>query len=66
MTWPAQAPMKNSGVTSPPLNPEPSVMTVNKSFQSQSMGPMEAGDEGARAVRMEGLPGSTGWTPSPR
>lgn len=27
--------MKNKGVTSPPSNPQPSVTTVKKSFQSQ-------------------------------
>ena len=31
--YPKVAPMKNRGVTSPPLNPIPNVMAVNSSFQ---------------------------------
>lgn len=35
MVLPKAAPIKNSGVTSPPLKPIPNVMAVNNNFQSQ-------------------------------
>mgnify|MGYP006190793831 CR=1 FL=1 len=34
--FPRVAPVKNSGVTSPPLNPDPKVNPVNPVFASQS------------------------------
>ena len=50
---PSAAPMKNSGVTSPPLKPALSVTTVNSSFSAQLhgcvFGAEEAGD--GEAVR---------------
>ena len=35
-TLPSAAPMKNRGVTSPPLKPDPRVMTVKTIFQAQA------------------------------
>ena len=53
---PRAAPMKNKGVTSPPLKPEPSVTAVNSNFQRN-----------AQVVTPSGLKlWSMKGTPSPR
>jgi len=55
--WPAVAPMKKSGVTSPPRNPEPSVTTVKIHFAAQAQGGQAASE---KQDSMEGSPGSMG------
>ncbi len=55
--------MKNRGVTSPPLNPQPSVTTVNRSFQAQAHASERAGSKKPEIVTSAGFGDQT---PRPR
>ncbi len=61
--WPSVAPMKNRGVTSPPLKPLPSVTAVKSSFHHQLHGVAPPGEKAERIVT---APGSGDVTPIPR
>src|ERR1700712_3538044 len=62
-TCPSVAPMKNNGVTSPPLNPLPSVTAVKSSFHHQLHG---VAPVLVNADKIVVAPGSGEVTPMPR
>jgi len=60
---PRAAPMKKSGVTSPPLNPPARVAVVNRSFQNQLQ---VVTPPGSKLRTIDGSVGRRPVTPNPR
>ena len=54
MEFPNAAPMKNNGVTSPPLNPALSVMTVKRSFHAHALAGISVEENMAGRVMASG------------